>query len=161
MVVDTQQSSAHAAHFTSAVYTHGSSSENDSTQHSRPLNRSLLALTKKGHLNNLESQRNLEKKSKPLHRNGRLTTLSKLSFTIWLPRIGSPIGMLRVTARCLWDDNNRRPVCRFYFNGRQKRLGLFDGSRADSGALNVSQYDIESLETGPAESPDLEMELRQ
>ena len=46
----------------------------------------------------------------------------------------------------LVDDNNRRPVCRFYFNGRQKRLGLFDGSRADSGALNVSQYDIESLD---------------
>ena len=46
----------------------------------------------------------------------------------------------------LVDNNNRRPVCRFYFNGRQKRLGLFDGSRADSGALNVRQYDIESLD---------------
>ena len=46
----------------------------------------------------------------------------------------------------LVDNNNRRPVCRFYFNGRQKRLGLFDGSRADGGALNVRQYDIESLD---------------
>ena len=48
----------------------------------------------------------------------------------------------------LMDNNNRRPVCRFYFNGQQKRLGLFDGSRADSGALNVTQYDIESLVFG-------------
>ena len=46
----------------------------------------------------------------------------------------------------LVDNNNRRPVCRFYFNGPQKRLGVFDGSRADSGALNVRQYDIESLD---------------
>lgn len=46
----------------------------------------------------------------------------------------------------LLDNNNRRPMCRFYFNGQQKRLGLFDGSRAGSGALNVRQYDIESLD---------------
>ena len=46
----------------------------------------------------------------------------------------------------LMDNNNRRPLCRFYFNGRQKRLGLFDGSRAETGALNVRQHDISALD---------------
>jgi hypothetical protein len=23
------------------------------------------------------------------------------------------------------DDNNRRPICRFYFNGKKKRVGVF------------------------------------
>jgi hypothetical protein len=33
----------------------------------------------------------------------------------------------------LFDDNNRRPVCRFHFNARSKRyLGLFDESRAET-----------------------------
>ncbi len=26
----------------------------------------------------------------------------------------------------LLDDNNRKPICRLYFNGTQKYLGLFD-----------------------------------
>ena len=43
-------------------------------------------------------------------------------------------------------DNNRKPICRFYFNGAQKRLGLFDGTRASSGALIVTQHDIESVD---------------
>ncbi len=29
----------------------------------------------------------------------------------------------------LLDDNNRKPICRLYFNTRQKYLGLFDESR--------------------------------
>ena len=30
------------------------------------------------------------------------------------------------------DDNNRRPVCRFYFNGKSvKHLGLFDAAKVE------------------------------
>ena len=43
-------------------------------------------------------------------------------------------------------DNNRKPLCRFYFNGAQRRLGLFDGTRASSGALIVTQHDIASVD---------------
>ena len=43
-------------------------------------------------------------------------------------------------------DNRRKPICRFYFNGAQKRIGLFDGTRASSGALIVTQHDIESVD---------------
>ena len=43
-------------------------------------------------------------------------------------------------------DINRKPLCRFYFNAPQKRLGLFDGTRASSGALIVTQHDIASVD---------------
>ena len=29
----------------------------------------------------------------------------------------------------LFDDNNRKPICRLYFNSQKKRIGLFDGER--------------------------------
>ena len=40
----------------------------------------------------------------------------------------------------LYDDNNRKPICRLYYNTAQKKVGLFDG---DSGEERV-----------PLESPD-------
>ena len=43
-------------------------------------------------------------------------------------------------------DNRNKPLCRFYFNRAQKRLGLFDGTKASSGALNVTQHDIASVD---------------
>lgn len=32
----------------------------------------------------------------------------------------------------LLDDNNRKPLCRLHFNGKQKSVGLFDGGRKDA-----------------------------
>ncbi len=46
----------------------------------------------------------------------------------------------------LWDDNNRRPLCRLHFNRSQKYLGLFDGTRAGSGALIENRYPIDSVQ---------------
>ena len=43
-------------------------------------------------------------------------------------------------------ENNRKPLCRLYFDGQQKRLGLFDGSRSDNGGLICSQFPIESVD---------------
>ena len=32
----------------------------------------------------------------------------------------------------LIDDNNRKPICRFHFNGRQKHLGTFDADKQET-----------------------------
>ena len=39
-------------------------------------------------------------------------------------------------------DSNRKPLCRFYFDGQQKQIGLFDGSRYSGGSLIASMHDI-------------------
>ena len=31
----------------------------------------------------------------------------------------------------LFDDNNRKPICRLYFNSQKKRVGLFDDEREE------------------------------
>ncbi|MCY4558043.1 MAG: type I restriction enzyme HsdR N-terminal domain-containing protein [Chloroflexi bacterium] len=46
----------------------------------------------------------------------------------------------------LWDNNNRRPLCRLHFNRSQKYIGLFDGTRAESGALIENRYPIETVQ---------------
>lgn len=43
-------------------------------------------------------------------------------------------------------ENNRKPLCRLYFDGEQKRLGLFDGSRSNNGGLICSLIAIESVD---------------
>ena len=67
--------------------------------------------------------------------------------------IGELFDADRVTVRdaqqycaILWDDNNRRPLCRLHFNRSQKYIGLFDGTRADSGALVENRLPIESVQ---------------
>lgn len=40
----------------------------------------------------------------------------------------------------LFDDNNRKPIIRFHFNGRQKFVSVFDTSKADT------RHDIDSVE---------------
>ena len=40
----------------------------------------------------------------------------------------------------LLDDNRLKPLCRLYFNGKQWRVGLFDGENKDA------KEDIEKLE---------------
>lgn len=40
----------------------------------------------------------------------------------------------------LFDDNNRKPIIRLHFNGRQKFVSLFDTSKADT------RHDIDSVE---------------
>jgi hypothetical protein len=30
------------------------------------------------------------------------------------------------------DDNNRKPICRFYFNGNKKMMGVFDASKSET-----------------------------
>ena len=46
----------------------------------------------------------------------------------------------------LWEDNNRRPLCRLHFNRSQKYIGLFDGTRSESGTLSENRIAIESVE---------------
>lgn len=43
-------------------------------------------------------------------------------------------------ASILLDDNRLKPLCRLYFNGKQWRVGLFDGENKDA------KEDIEKLE---------------
>ena len=43
-------------------------------------------------------------------------------------------------------DSNRKPLCRFYFDGQQKQIGLFDGSRYSGGSLIASMHDIGSVQ---------------
>lgn len=38
------------------------------------------------------------------------------------------------------DDNNRKPVCRFYFSENKLRIGLFDSSKKEV------KHDINSLD---------------
>ncbi len=45
----------------------------------------------------------------------------------------------------LLDNNNRRLLCRLYFDGSQKYIGLFDGSRHEGGTLVENRSTIESL----------------
>ncbi len=44
----------------------------------------------------------------------------------------------------LLDNNNRRLLCRLYFDGSQKYIGLFDGSRHSGGTLVEKRFSIES-----------------
>ena len=67
--------------------------------------------------------------------------------------VGEVVDSDRVTLRdaqqycaIFLDDNNRRPLCRLHFNRPQKFIGLFDGSRASSGAQIETRHAIESLQ---------------
>lgn len=40
----------------------------------------------------------------------------------------------------LLDDNNRKPLCRLHFNGKQWRVGLFDGDKRDD-RINIDKLD--------------------
>ena len=40
----------------------------------------------------------------------------------------------------LLDDNNRQPICRFYFNANRLRIGLFDSDKKEN------KHDIEQLD---------------
>lgn len=41
----------------------------------------------------------------------------------------------------LLDDNNRKPICRLYFNSSQKALGLFDNEQRKETRVPVSGVD--------------------
>ena len=65
--------------------------------------------------------------------------------------VGEVVDPDRVTIRdaqqycaVLFEDNNRRPLCRLHFNRSQKYLGVFDGSRNSSGALIEKRNPISS-----------------
>ena len=45
----------------------------------------------------------------------------------------------------LLDNNNRRLLCRFYFDRSQKYIGLFDGSRHSGGTLVEKRHSVDSL----------------
>jgi hypothetical protein len=32
----------------------------------------------------------------------------------------------------LYDDNNRKPICRFYFNSKNKAVGIFDAQKGET-----------------------------
>ena len=40
-----------------------------------------------------------------------------------------------MVAGILLDDNNRKPICRLYFNSTQKFIGFFDGEKEARVAL--------------------------
>src|SRR5690606_32478664 len=40
----------------------------------------------------------------------------------------------------LLDDNNRKPICRFYFNSNRLRIGLFDKEKKET------KYDLDQLD---------------
>lgn len=40
----------------------------------------------------------------------------------------------------LLDDNNRKPICRFYFTENRLRIGLFDSAKKET------RYDLSSLD---------------
>ena len=42
----------------------------------------------------------------------------------------------------LFDDNNRKPICRFWFNSRQKYLGTFDATKKEKRRALASLEDI-------------------
>lgn len=45
----------------------------------------------------------------------------------------------------LLDNSNRRSVCRLHFDGKQKYIGLFDGSRHSGGSLVEKRSPVDSL----------------
>lgn len=52
----------------------------------------------------------------------------------------------------LLDDNNRKPVCRFWFNGSRKYLGVFDGDKAEHKILLESPQSLFAHEGAIRES---------
>lgn len=74
-----------------------------------------------------------------------LTTEEELeAFRIVRAIVASIVSVNRVSMRdaqaycaVFLDDNNRKPIARFYFNGRVKRLGLFD-SHKDQVKMEIS-----------------------
>jgi hypothetical protein len=42
----------------------------------------------------------------------------------------------------LLDDNNRKPICRLWFNSKQKYLGIFDGKKEETRIPIESVVDI-------------------
>jgi predicted type IV restriction endonuclease len=73
----------------------------------------------------------------PEDETGIVTTLEEIEgFQIVRAIVASEIPFIRVVARdqksyfgILVDDNNRKPVCRLHFNGKQRYLGLFDADK--------------------------------
>jgi predicted type IV restriction endonuclease len=53
------------------------------------------------------------------------------------------IVMRDVESYCgiLLDDNNRRPICRLYFNAAQHRIGLFDNPERKEAKVNIDSLD--------------------
>lgn len=52
----------------------------------------------------------------------------------------------------LLDDNNRKPICRLWFNSKQKYLGVFDGNKEETkipidSATDIYQHSDKILET--------------
>lgn len=47
----------------------------------------------------------------------------------------------------LLDDNNRKPVCRLYFNGPKKAIGFFDGQKDNQkDGLKEEKVSIEHID---------------
>jgi hypothetical protein len=39
----------------------------------------------------------------------------------------------------LFDDNNRKPICRFYFDGKQKYVGVFDNEKREEQIIPIAE----------------------
>jgi hypothetical protein len=45
----------------------------------------------------------------------------------------------------LFDDNNRKPICRFYFNSKQKAVGVFDAQKVETRKVISDLTDLYQL----------------
>jgi hypothetical protein len=84
-----------------------------------------------------------------VRKEGDIVTLEEEldGFRIVKAILGEVVDIDRVTERdlksyfnVLLDDNNRKPICRFYFHADQKRLGLLDENK------DVERVEIDSLD---------------
>lgn len=48
----------------------------------------------------------------------------------------------------LYDDNNRKPICRFYFNSKNKAIGIFDAQKAEIRTAVSDLTDLYQLTEG-------------
>lgn len=77
------------------------------------------------------------------------TEIEKDAFNIVRAIVSEIVDPRRVTMRdqqsycaVLLDNNNRRPICRLWFNGQRKYVGLFDAAKVETKVLIADTSDI-------------------
>jgi hypothetical protein len=60
-----------------------------------------------------------------------------------LSEVTDPVNVVMRDAKSycaiLYDDNNRKPICRFYFDGKQKFIGVFDNETKTENKIPVTK----------------------
>jgi hypothetical protein len=99
-----------------------------------------IALSKEDEKNKIEnlSENSLERNSDDISK--IITTEEELEgYLIVKTILRQKVSLSRITYRdaqsyfsVFLDDNNRKPVCRLYFNGNKKFIGLFDENKKET-----------------------------